>query len=163
MKQEILNKIRKAETLPLLEQGEVFLDLKEFDGLSLKEIVENTVIKQATVYNGVKLAYLPDHIKSYIRNGDIPATTVLTLSRGLGKKSPTYHKELLELVKEEIKSLNKRKESGEYGKRVTLREKMEQLKNILNKNKTEKSKYLLTVIELIDSHDNMKEIKEEIL
>ena len=55
----------------------------------------------AAVYNGIKLAHLPDHLKEYITSDQIPATTALSLVRST-EKSPTFHRDVEAKIKAEL-------------------------------------------------------------
>lgn len=75
-----------SDGLDSLDKGEIFLNMKEIMGLSVKDISEATNTKAATIYNGIKLAHLPDHLKMYIKTDQISASTALKLIYQLGKK-----------------------------------------------------------------------------
>ena len=141
-----------------LEKGEIFLEMKEVMGLSVDTICIAMGIKSATVYNGIKLAHLPENLKEYIRSEQITSSKVLSLIYKLGKKSPTYHKNLKKLMLEEIENINQRKESGEYRKRVTLYDKVEQLKKITFNSKEKNAKAIAKLIIFIEEHENMEGI-----
>lgn len=147
-----------SDNLDSLEKGEIFLNMKEIMGLSVKKISKATNTKAATIYNGIKLAHLPDHLKLYIQTDQIPASTVLKLIYQLGKKTPTFHRDLEKLIKEEIKLLNERKLSGEYRKRTTLYDKFDQLKELSFNPKKKNHKVIREIIEFIEEHENMEGI-----
>lgn len=114
-------------------------------------------MKTATIYNGIKLAQLPSNLKELISSGQIPSSKVLTLIYSLGKKSPTFHKDLKKLMLTEIRDINKRKKSGDYRKRVTLYDKVEQLKK-LTSNSKKKNAVINKLIGFIEEHENMEGI-----
>lgn len=157
-----LRKMQGSSTLSLLEKGEIFLEAKEFHGMHVDEIVEKSGCEQATVYNGIKLAHLPNKLKKYITSDKIPATTVLSLTRGL-KKSPSYHSELEGRIKEKIAIIQKRKKTGEYGKRITLYDKLDQLKELLEGKTGRKAKALAKSLLLIENHENMEEVIDQMV
>lgn len=154
--------MQSSNDFSLLEKGEIFLIANEQHGMHIKEIEKLSGCKQATVYNGIKLAHLPEKLKNYITSDKIPATTVLSLTRGL-KKSPNYHNRLEKLIKAEIAKINKRKETGEYGKRITLYDKVEQLKAILKRKRSKNAKALASQLLLIENNEDMEEIIDQLV
>ena len=157
-----LTSMKESNNLSLLEKGEIFLIAKEHHGMHVDEIVHKSGNEAATVYNGIKLAHLPDRLKKYITSDQIPATTVLALTRGL-KKSPTYHAELEDKIKSVIQEIQERKDTGEYGKRVTLYDKVEQLKSLLSKKRSKNAKALAKQLVLIEEHEDMSEILDQLV
>lgn len=156
MEKDKLNLV--SDDLNSLEKGEIFLNMKEIMGLSVETISQATNTKVATIYNGIKLAHLPPHLKEYIKTDQITSSSVLKLIYKLGKKSPTFHKDLEKLIKAEVEIINKRKQSGEYRKRVTLYDKFDQLKELSFNPKKENHKIIQEMIDFIEKHENMEGI-----
>ena len=157
-----LRKLKKNSNVSLLENGEVFLLAKEFFGMHTDRITKLSGCQIATVYNGIKLAHLPEHLKEYVTTNKIPATTVLSLVRST-KKSPTFHRDVEAKIKIAIKEIEDQKKSGEYGKRITLYDKIDELKRLIAKENSRKAKQLAKALALIESSDNMSEIVDELV
>jgi predicted DNA-binding transcriptional regulator AlpA len=147
-----------SDDLDSLEKGEIFLNMRKVMKLKVETISKATGVKTATIYNGIKLAQLPSNLKELISSGQIPSSKVLTLIYSLGKKSPTFHKDLEKLMLTEIRDINQRKESGEYRKRVTLYDKVEQLKKLTSNSKKKNAAVINKLIGFIEEHENMEGI-----
>lgn len=154
-----LRKLKKNSNISLLEKGEVFLLAKEFFGMHTDRITKISGCQIATVYNGIKLAHLPEHLKEYVTTNQIPATIVLSLVRDT-KKSPTFHRDIEAKVKVAIKEIEDQKESS---KRITLYSKVDELKKLIAKENSRKAKQLAKALSLIESNDNMSEIVDELV
>jgi len=157
MKNQKLNLIE--DSLSPLEKGEIFLNMKNIMGLKVKLIIQATGLKTATVYNGIRLASLPNHIKKNITDNDIPSSTVLQFINQTNK-SKNKEDNLNDLVSTEIKNILERKESGEYRNRTTIYDKIKQLKKIASKSKGKNSDNILKIIGFIEEHENMEGILE---
>jgi len=147
-----------VDDLDSLDKGEIFLDMKEVSGMSVSTICVAMKVKPATVYNGIKLAHLPSKLKKYITSGQITSSKVLELIYKTGKKTPSYHKDLEVFILSEIKIINQRKESGEYRKRITLYDKVEQLKQLTSNSKKKNATIISKLIGFIEEHENMEGI-----
>ena len=157
-----LRKLKKNSNISLLEKGEIFLLAKEFLGMHTDRITKLSGCQIATVYNSIKLAHLPDHLKEYITSDQITATTTLSLVRST-EKSPTFHRDVEAKIKAKIKEINEHKKSGDYGKRITLYDKVDELKRLIAKENSRKAKQLAKALALIESSDNMSEIVGELI
>jgi hypothetical protein len=147
-----------SDNLDSLEKGEIFLNMKKTMKLKVEAIAKATGVKTATIYNGIKLAQLPSNLKELIISDQIPSSKVLTLIYSLGKKSKTFHEDLKSLMLTEIENINQRKESGEYRKRITLYDKVEQLKKLTSNSKEKNAVIIDKLIGFIEKNENMEGI-----
>jgi uncharacterized protein YllA (UPF0747 family) len=154
-----LKRIKNNPNLPLLEKGEIFLLAKEFFGMHTDRITKLSGCQIATVYNGIKLAHLPEHLKDYVTTNQIPSTTLLSLVRET-KKSPTFHRDIEAKVKVTIKEIEDQKE---LSKRITLYSKIDDLKKLIAKENSLKAKQLAKALVLIESNDDMSKIVGELI
>ena len=148
-----------SDDLDSLEKGEIFLNMKIVMKLKVETISKATGVKTATIYNGIKLAQLPSNLKELISSGQIPSSKVLNLIYNIGKKyKEDSHLHLEKLMLNEIEVINQRKESGEYRKRTTLYDKVEQLKQLTSNSKKKNAAVISKLIGFIEEHENMEGI-----
>jgi|TARA_R110000851_G_scaffold78988_2_gene174066 hypothetical protein len=147
-----------SDNLDSLEKGEIFLNMKKTMKLKVEAIAKATGVKTATIYNGIKLAQLPSNLKELIISNQIPSSKVLALIYSLGKKPKTFHEDLKSLMLTEIENINQRKESGEYRKRITLYDKVEQLKKLTSNSKEKNAVIIDKLIGFIEKNENMEGI-----
>jgi hypothetical protein len=147
-----------SDNLDSLEKGEIFLNMKKTMKLKVETIAKATGVKTATIYNGIKLAQLPSNLKELIISNQIPSSKVLALIYSLGKKPKTFHEDLKSLMLTEIENINQRKESGEYRKRITLYDKVEQLKKLTSNSKEKNAVIIDKLIGFIEKNENMEGI-----